>query len=44
MIPVSEAVVYECAMMVKSLHTLITVIAMTGVLGPQVLAVYTDVI
>ena len=44
MVPVAEAVIDKGTMMVKSLNTFVTVIAVHSVLRSQILTVNTDVV
>ena len=41
---VTKAVVHKRAMMIKTLHTFVTVVAVHSVLGSKILAVDTDVV
>lgn len=44
MILVAQAIINEGAVMIESLHTLVTIVAVHSVLGPQILAVNTDIV
>ena len=44
MVPIAEAIINKGTMMVKSLNTFVTVIAVHSVLRSQILAVDTDVV
>ena len=44
MVPKAQTVVHKSAMMVETLHTLVAVIAMERVFGPQIFTVDTYVV